>query len=92
MVFTLKAPTSQSNRAQSTRAHRGRSDPIPLHGARLADTRLPDKSSVISPVVVRGVVRVADFLLVTVARLVIAHMYINETGVLGNTRYITRRC
>ena len=86
MVFTLKAPTSQS--AALNRAFAA-SDPIPLHGTRLADTRLADKSSVISPVVVRGVVRVADFLLVTILGLVIAHMYINETGVLENTRYIS---
>jgi Undecaprenyl-phosphate glucose phosphotransferase len=84
MVFTLKSlPEHASTRASGT------ANPIPLHGARLADTRIADKSSVISPIVVRGMVRVADFVLVTTLGLVIAHMYINETGVLGNPRYIT---
>jgi CoA-binding domain len=96
MVFSLKTPPSKpilgnpspGQGAAPTRVPGG-SIPIPLHGARLADTRIADKSSVISPLVVRGLVRIADFVLVTLLGLVIAHMYINETGVLGNTRYIS---
>jgi Undecaprenyl-phosphate glucose phosphotransferase len=86
MVFTLKAPSATSgsrNRTSSTEA------PIPLHGGRLADTRRADRLSAISPTVLRGVVRLADFLIVTVLGLCIANMYIDETGVLSNTRYIT---
>ncbi|NOT71780.1 MAG: undecaprenyl-phosphate glucose phosphotransferase [Hyphomicrobium sp.] len=86
MVFSLKSPTSN---ATALNRGFGAAEPIPLHGARLADTRTADKSSVISPVVVRGLVRLTDFLLVTALGLFIAHMYINETGVLGNSRYIT---
>ena len=84
MVFTLKAlPAYANDRAGGSVA------PILLRGTRLADVRTADRSSVISPVVVRGLVRVAEFLLVSILGLVIAHVYINETGVLANTLYIT---
>ena len=83
MAVSLKAPVSPNTEFERV------APAIPLHGPRLADTRLDDKSSVISPVVVRGLVRVADFLSVTVLGLMIAQMYINETGVLSNPRYIT---
>ena len=83
MAVTLKAPAPLN--AEFERS----ATAIPLHGARLADTRLDDKSSGISPVVVRGLVRLSDFLIVTTLGLTIAHMYINETGVLWNVRYIT---
>ena len=62
--------------------------PIGIKAARLADTRTADKSSVISPVVMRGLVRLADFVIVAVLGLAIAHMYINETGVLQTPRYV----
>ncbi|MEQ1651913.1 MAG: undecaprenyl-phosphate glucose phosphotransferase [Hyphomicrobium sp.] len=86
MVFSLKSPATRSS--AFSRAN-GAFEPIPLHGGRLADTRTADKSSIVSPTVVRGCVRLSDFLIVSVLGLVIAHMYIDETGVLGNTRYIT---
>ena len=62
--------------------------PIGIKAARLADTRTADKSSVISPVVMRGLVRLADFVIVAVLGLAIAHTYINETGVLQTPRYV----
>ena len=86
MVFTLKAPAAEPSMRDRAA---GVAAPIPLHGGRLADTRAADRLSAISPVVLRGVVRLADFLIVTGLGLVIANLYINETGVLGNTRYIT---
>jgi Undecaprenyl-phosphate glucose phosphotransferase len=85
MVFTLKTPPPP---ATARLRASGAADAIPLHGVRLADTRAADKSSMISPIVVRGLVRLADFVVVTMLGLVIAHMYINETGVLSNTRYL----
>ena len=87
MVFSLKAyepRTTGGERASAAAA----TAPIPLHRARLADTRTSSKSSSISPAVVRGVIRLADYCVVVVLGLVIAHMYINETGVLSNHRYI----
>jgi Undecaprenyl-phosphate glucose phosphotransferase len=86
MVFTLKAPAATSSGRSRTA---GVEAPIPLHGGRLADTRTADRLSAISPVVLRGAVRLSDFLIVTVLGLCIANMYIDETGVLSNTRYIT---
>ncbi len=62
--------------------------PIMLKGARLADTRPAGKSSMISPVVVCGLVRLADFLIVSALGLAIAHMYVNEAGVLQTPRYL----
>ncbi len=61
---------------------------IPLKTPRLADTRLADRSSVVSPVVVRGLVQVADFVIVTLLGLAIAHAYVNEVGVLSTPRYL----
>ncbi len=63
-------------------------DPVVLRLAHLADTRLADKSSVISPVVVRGLVRMADLLIVALLGLIIAHIYVNEAGVLHSPRYL----
>ena len=83
MLNTPIKPDSTEDRSRVA------AQPIPLKGARLADTRLTEKSSVISPTVVRGLVRAIDFAVVTLLGLVIAHMYINETGVLSNPRYLT---
>lgn len=62
---------------------------VPLRSARLADVRLSGKASSVSPVVVRGLVRLADFAIVTSLGLLIAHIYINEAGVLFNPRYLS---
>ena len=86
MVFTLKAPQADNGRFDRAAPAAAA---IPLHGGRLADTRTVGTSSGISPVVLRGFVRLADFLIVTVLGLAIAHLYIDETGVLENPRYIT---
>jgi Undecaprenyl-phosphate glucose phosphotransferase len=83
MAQLLKAPISVTARAEYARTQ---GQPIPLN-RRLADTRIADRSSVISPVVMRGMVQFADFLIVTVLGLVIAHVYVNEVGVLHTPRY-----
>ena len=86
MVFSLKIPPAQSgafDRPNPAAAS------VALHGGRLADTRTTDKSNGISPVVLRGIARLADFAIVTALGLIIAHTYIDETGVLENPRYIT---
>lgn len=61
---------------------------MPVNYAPLMDMRV-DKSSVISPVVVRGAMRVAEFTAISLLGLMIAHFYINETGVFGNALYIS---
>ncbi len=55
---------------------------------RLADSGLAGRTSSISPVVVRGCVRLADFLVVTLLGLAIAAMYIDEAYVASNPRYL----
>ena len=55
---------------------------------RLADSRVADRSSLISPIVVRGCVRLADFAIITVLGLVIAGAYINEGSVFAAPRYV----
>jgi hypothetical protein len=85
MVFSPKYPETHSGGLERMSA----TAPIPLHAGRLADTRSVDRLSIISPTVLRGAVRLADFAIVTALGLMIADLYINETGVLGNARYIT---
>jgi Undecaprenyl-phosphate glucose phosphotransferase len=85
MVFSPKYPETHSGGPERMSA----TAPIPLHAGRLADTRSVDRLSIISPTVLRGAVRLADFAIVTALGLMIADLYINETGVLGNARYIT---
>ena len=60
-----------------------------LHGkiARLADLRQSDKSANVSPVVMRGLVRLADFFVVSVLGTAIATFYVSEPMVLQNPRY-----
>ena len=67
---------------------RSGAQPIPLMGAKLADRRPAGRQRDLSPVVVRGTIRCADFLIVTLLGLAIAHLYVNETGVLQNTIYL----
>jgi Undecaprenyl-phosphate glucose phosphotransferase len=67
---------------------RGSAQPIPFRGAKIADIRLAGHQRALSPVVVRGSIRCADFLIVTLLGLAIAHVYVNETGVLQNTVYL----
>ena len=85
MVQTLKAPISSSTEVDRARSA---AKPIPLKRALLADTRTAGSASTISPTVVRGVVRIADVLVVTLTGLAIAHAYINEIGVLNTPRYL----
>ncbi len=68
----------------------GTSQPIAFRTAppRLADSGVAAKASGISPVVVRGCVRLADFLVVTLLGLAIAALYIDESYVASNPRYL----
>ncbi|MGL4397581.1 MAG: undecaprenyl-phosphate glucose phosphotransferase [Hyphomicrobium sp.] len=54
----------------------------------LADTALDGRTASISPIVVRGLVRAADFMIVVTVGMAIALMYINESGVMTNPRYL----
>jgi Undecaprenyl-phosphate glucose phosphotransferase len=47
-----------------------------------------DHQRTFSPVVVRGAIRGIEFLMVTLLGLAIAHLYVDETGVLSNTIYL----
>lgn len=85
MVQLLKAHATDAAPAEYARIG---ASAIPLKTPRLADTRLADKSSVVSPVVVRGFVQLADFLIVTLLGLAIAQAYVNEVGVLHTPRYL----
>ena len=67
---------------------RASTQPIPFRGAKIADIRPAGHQRALSPVVVRGSIRCADFLIVTLLGLAIAHVYVNETGVLQNTVYL----
>ena len=80
MVFTFPQ--------NSKRSAVGGADAVVLKLAPLADTRHADKANAISPAIVRGVVRIADFIIVAALGLIIAHLYVNETGVLHTPRYI----
>lgn len=84
MSRTLEARLTQpaANAAHSKRP------PLALSTARLADTSLGERASSVSPVVVSGFVRIADFLLVALVGLAIAVTYIDETGVASNPRYL----
>ncbi len=71
-----------------TRSH-DTASPTPIVTlGRLADHRSADKSSVISPTVVRGSVRLFEFALLTTLGLAIAAAHINEIGVLATPRYV----
>ena len=85
MVFTLKVldtPLTDGGRLRTTAVT------ATIPSARLADVRGNEKTTAISATVVRGLIRLTDFATVTLLGLVIAHIYINETGVIGNARYI----
>ena len=62
--------------------------PLALSTARLADTSQGERASSVSPVVVTGMVRIADVLIVALVGLAIAVMYIDEPGVASNPRYL----
>ncbi|MGQ0456783.1 MAG: undecaprenyl-phosphate glucose phosphotransferase [Hyphomicrobium sp.] len=55
---------------------------------RLADRHGSNAAATISPVVVRGVARFAEVAIIAAIGLVIAHLYINEAGVLQTPRYL----
>ncbi len=55
---------------------------------RLADFRFHDKSSLVSLVVIRGVVRTLDFVTVAVLGLAIALLYVEEPIVAGRTTFL----
>jgi Undecaprenyl-phosphate glucose phosphotransferase len=55
---------------------------------RLAESRRSVNSSLISPVVVRGVVRGADFALAAAIGVAIAALYVSEPAVAANPRYL----
>ena len=57
-----------------------------LKVARLTDLRSEGTASSVSPVVMRGLVRLADFLVVTVLGLLIAVLYVNEPYVAQDPR------
>jgi len=73
MTFSFRS----TEPAISGEAGAGGAAALPLTGMRL------DKSAVIPPVVVRGLVRVAEFAGLSLLGLAIAHFYVNESGVLG---------
>ena len=60
----------------------------PPHRPRLADEHSADKSSVISPAVVRGFVRAADFLIVVLLGFAIAHGYVEEESAVSMPLYV----
>jgi hypothetical protein len=45
-----------------------------------------DKAAVVSPIVVRGLLRLAEFAGITALGLAIAHIYVDEAGVIGSAR------
>ena len=61
---------------------------LALATARLSDAGMSTKSS-ISPVVVRGLVRAAEFAIVIVSGLLIAIAYVSEPDITGDARYMT---
>ncbi len=67
---------------------RSAAQPIPFKGAKLADDRLAERRRPLSPVVVSGSLRAADFLTVALLGLAIAHVYVDDTGGLQNTIYL----
>ena len=68
----------------------GAPEPIAFRAVtpRLADSGLAGRTSSISPIVVRGCVRLADFAVVTLLGLAIAALYIDDTYVTSNPRYL----
>lgn len=81
--------TSPAGKATTTLCAEASASVVALRPAKLADARFADKSSSVSPVVVRGMVRLADFTIVTLLGLLIAQTYVDEAGVLYNPRYLT---
>jgi Undecaprenyl-phosphate glucose phosphotransferase len=84
------AETLEFDRAAADVSDRGGSTAqlIRFRGARLADDRRADRQHALSPVVVSGSVRCADVLIVTLLSLTIAHLYVDETGVLQSSTYL----
>ena len=83
MALTLEL----TNRSAET-SSRGGAQLIPFRGAKVAGASPAGRQQAISPVVVSGSIRCADFLIVTLLGLAIAHVYVNETGVLQNSVYL----
>ena len=85
MSYTLKSQTAE------TAAQPVALDNVTaLHGkvARLADLRQSGKSASVSPVVMRGLVRLSDFLVVTVPGMFIAIFYVSEPAVMQDPHYL----
>lgn len=61
---------------------------IPVRAARLADDGSARRLNAISPVVVSGSARIAEFVLIAGLGLIIAHLYVQEVGVLQNVVYL----
>ena len=62
--------------------------PISLHVPRLADFGMAAKSTLISPVVVSGCLRFADFALVALIGLLVAALYVPEEDAFGTPAYL----
>jgi Undecaprenyl-phosphate glucose phosphotransferase len=62
--------------------------PVSQSVPRLADFRLGDRTSLISPAVVTGALRAFEFLMLTVTGLLIAAAYVPETDAFGSRQYL----
>ena len=62
--------------------------PIARQIPRLADFRFHDKSSLVSLVVIRGVVRALDFAAIVVIGLAIALLYVDEPIIVGRSSFL----
>lgn len=85
MVFSLKSFEPENGDAPRIT---GAAAAVPPHRPRLADQHAADKSSVISPAVVRGVVRAADFVIVVLLGFAIAHGYVDEVSAISMPLYV----
>lgn len=85
MVFSLKS--FEPKRGNTPRIS-GTAAVAPPHRPRLADRHAADKSSSISPAVVRGFVRATDFLIVVILGFAIAHGYVDEESAVSTPLYV----
>jgi Undecaprenyl-phosphate glucose phosphotransferase len=83
MALTLELKNTPADHFASTPAV---TRPVTFRRPRLADRANHQRT--LSPVLVSGSIRCAEFLVVTVLGLAIAHIYVAETGVLQNTIYL----
>ena len=88
MSSTLKATTSEARTYDGATAAVATITCAP-GVPRLYDAGVSTNSSSISPVVVRGLVRLADFVVVAAVGFAIAVLYINEMYVANNPRYLS---